>query len=64
MHLQLYDDDNNKVCDLVEGFRPFGYYSPLDGYDHFNFFSEMFARRVRFFIFIFCILTILLGFEN
>jgi tubulin-folding cofactor B len=32
MHLQLFDDGNNKICDLVEDFRPFGYYSPLDGY--------------------------------
>ena len=31
MYLQLYDDSNNKVCDLVDDFRPFGYYSPLDG---------------------------------
>lgn len=32
MYLQLYDDDNNKVCDLNEEFRPLGYYSPFDGY--------------------------------
>lgn len=32
MYLQLYDDSNNKVCDLLDDFRPFGYYSPLDGY--------------------------------
>lgn len=31
MYLQLYDDSNNKVCDLLDDFRPFGYYSPLDG---------------------------------
>ncbi|KAG0629618.1 hypothetical protein M758_1G117200 [Ceratodon purpureus] len=32
MYLQLYDDDNNKICDLVEDFRPLGYYSPFDGF--------------------------------
>lgn len=32
MRLQLYDEDNNKICDLLEDFRPLGYYSPFDGY--------------------------------
>ncbi|KAH9562355.1 hypothetical protein CY35_05G067800 [Sphagnum magellanicum] len=32
MSLQLYDDTNTKVCDLIDDFRPIGYYSPLDGY--------------------------------
>ncbi len=31
MSLQLYDDTNTKVCDLIDDFRPIGYYSPLDG---------------------------------
>ncbi|CAK9227045.1 unnamed protein product [Sphagnum jensenii] len=32
MSLQLYDDTNTKICDLIDDFRPIGYYSPLDGY--------------------------------
>lgn len=36
MHLQLYDDDNNKICDLLEDYRPLGYYSPYDGYAYLN----------------------------
>ena len=36
MYLQLYDDEDNKICDLLEDFRPLGYYSPFDGYACFN----------------------------
>ncbi|XP_024542204.1 tubulin-folding cofactor B-like [Selaginella moellendorffii] len=32
MLLQLFDGDNHKVCDMAEGFRPVGFYSPHDGY--------------------------------
>ncbi|KAJ7537639.1 hypothetical protein O6H91_11G071900 [Diphasiastrum complanatum] len=32
MVLQLYDDNNTKICDLVEVSRPLGFYSPLEGY--------------------------------
>ncbi|PKI32590.1 hypothetical protein CRG98_046987 [Punica granatum] len=32
MRLELYDDSGSKVSDLNEDFRPFGFYSPLDGF--------------------------------
>ncbi|XP_041024573.1 tubulin-folding cofactor B isoform X1 [Juglans microcarpa x Juglans regia] len=32
MGLQLYDDTNTKISDLTDNLRPFGFYSPLDGY--------------------------------
>lgn len=31
MYLQLYDEANHKICDLLDDFRPLGFYSPLDG---------------------------------
>ncbi|OMO69957.1 tubulin-specific chaperone B-like protein, partial [Corchorus capsularis] len=31
MRLELYDDCKNKICDLSDGSRPLGFYSPLDG---------------------------------
>ncbi|GKC56263.1 tubulin-folding cofactor B [Tanacetum coccineum] len=32
MRLELYDDTGAKVSDLSDNTRPFGFYSPLDGY--------------------------------
>ncbi|CAL9768994.1 unnamed protein product [Musa acuminata subsp. burmannicoides] len=32
MVLELYDDCGSKVCDLSDATRPFGFYSPQDGY--------------------------------
>ncbi|KAK1276611.1 hypothetical protein QJS04_geneDACA003778 [Acorus gramineus] len=32
MRLELYDDARTKICDLDDSSRPFGYFSPLDGY--------------------------------
>ncbi|CAD5166220.1 tubulin-folding cofactor B-like [Musa acuminata AAA Group] len=32
MVLELYDDAGSKVCDLSDATRPFGFYSPQDGY--------------------------------
>lgn len=32
MRLELYDDAGYKVSDLSDNSRPFGFYSPLDGY--------------------------------
>lgn len=32
MCLELYDDAGAKVADLSDNMRPFGFYSPLDGY--------------------------------
>ncbi|XP_076955010.1 tubulin-folding cofactor B-like [Bidens hawaiensis] len=32
MSLQLYDDTGAKVADVNDNSRPFGFYSPLDGY--------------------------------
>ncbi|KAI3750781.1 hypothetical protein L2E82_21599 [Cichorium intybus] len=32
MQLELYDDTGAKLSDLTDNTRPFGFYSPLDGY--------------------------------
>ncbi|RWW46480.1 hypothetical protein BHE74_00047589 [Ensete ventricosum] len=32
MVLELFDDAGSKVCDLSDATRPFGFYSPQDGY--------------------------------
>ncbi|GAV91456.1 CAP_GLY domain-containing protein [Cephalotus follicularis] len=32
MRLHLYDDANSKLSELTDDSRPFGFYSPLDGY--------------------------------
>ncbi|XP_038701606.1 tubulin-folding cofactor B [Tripterygium wilfordii] len=32
MRLELYDDANSKISDLDDHAKPFGFYSPLDGY--------------------------------
>lgn len=32
MHLELYDDSGAKIADLSDDMKPFGFYSPQDGY--------------------------------